>query len=49
MKRHLYAVKYLDANGFVSCYSYIETMDDYKPGDIIRTWNGQQILIDFEV
>ena len=49
MKRHIFAVKYLDANGAVSGNGYVETMDDYKPGDIIHMWNGQPILIDFEM
>lgn len=47
MKR--YAVKYLNNNGYTVSYGYIETMNIYEIGQIIETWSGQKIKIDFEV
>lgn len=50
-KFHNYAVKYLDENGHVISYGYATLLDqiDHKPGDIVTTWSGQKIMIDFEL
>lgn len=44
----IYAVKYIDENGYTKSYGYIETLDSYKPGDVI-THMGQRIKIDFKM
>lgn len=48
---HNYAIKYLDENGYTIGYGNATLLDgiDHKPGDIITTWNGQKIMIDFEL
>ena len=50
-KFHNYAVKYLDENGYTIGYGLASLLDqvDHKPGDIVTTWSGQRIMIDYEL
>ena len=49
MKRHLYAVKYIDKNGYAICNGYAESMAYYPNGTIIEPVNGMRLLIEFEM
>lgn len=49
MKRHLYAVKYIDKNGYAICNGYAESMTYYPNGTILKPVNGMRLLIEFEM
>lgn len=49
MKRHVYAVKYLDENGYTIGYGYAESMDYIPDGTIVEPVKGNRILIEFEM
>ena len=43
----IYAASYLDSNGHVKSYGYVETVSGLAPGTIISDWAGTMIRIDF--
>ena len=49
MKRHLYAVKYIDEKGYTISNGYAESMNYYPNGTIIKPVKGARILIEFEM
>lgn len=49
MKRRVYAVKYLDENGYTISNGYAESMDYFTNGTIIEHVNGMRLLIEFEM
>lgn len=49
MKRHLYAVKYLDQNDCAINNGYAESMTYYPNGTIIEPVNDVRVLIEFEM
>ena len=46
---HIYAVKYIDENGYTISNGYAESMNYYPNGTIIESVNGTKILIEFEM
>ena len=49
MKHHVYAVKYIDENGYTMSNGYAESMTYYPNGTIIKPVNDVKILIEFEM
>lgn len=48
-KRHVYAVKYIDENGYTISNGYAESMTYYPNGTIVEIVKGARILIEFEM
>lgn len=48
-KHHVYAVKYIDENGYTISNGYAESMNYYPDGTIIKPVNDVRILIEFEM
>lgn len=46
---HIYAVKYIDENGYTISNGYAESMDYFPKGSIIEQVNDVRILIEFEM
>lgn len=46
---HIYAVKYIDENGYTISNGYTESMNYYPDGNIIEPVKGTRILIEFEM
>ena len=46
---HIYAVKYIDENGYTISNGYAESMNYYPDGTIIEAVKGTRILIEFEM
>ena len=49
MKRHIYAIKYLDEKGYTISNGYAESMTYYPNGTIIEPVKHMKILIEFEM
>ena len=46
---HIYAVKYIDENGYTISNGYAESINYYPEGTIIELVKGTRILIEFEM